>query len=113
MHWQAAVKKQLDNDVKMGVLAKVPLGMPTEWCSRMVVIAKKDPTKPRRTVDFQNLNKVCARQTHPGKSPFHQAVSVPLDSWKSCLDAKDGYHSIPLHPHDQPLTYNTVGKILL
>ena len=104
LHWQAAVKKQLDNDVKMGVLAKVPLGTPTEWCSRMVVIAKKDPSKPRRTVDFQNLNKVCARQTHAGKSPFHQAVSVPPNSWKTCLDAKDGYHSIPLHPDDQPLT---------
>ena len=35
LHWQAAVKQQLDNDVKMGVLGKVPLGTPTEWCSRM------------------------------------------------------------------------------
>ena len=104
LHWQEKVKRQLDNDVKMGVLAKVPVGTPTEWCSRMVVVAKKDPTKPRRTVDFQNLNKVCARQTHAGKSPFHQAVSVPPDSWKTCLDAKDGYHSIPLHPDDQALT---------
>ena len=70
MHWQAAVKKQLDNDV--------PLGTPTEWCSRMVVVAKKDPTKPRRTVDFQNLNKVCARQTHAGKSPFHRPCQCLL-----------------------------------
>ena len=70
----------------------------------MVVVAKKDPTKPRRTVDFKHLNKVCARQTHAGKSPFHQAVAVPPDSWKTCLDAKDGYHSIPLHPDDQALT---------
>ena len=104
LHWQEAVKQQLDNDVKMGVLAKVPIGTPTEWCSRMVVLAKKDPTKPRRTVDFQHLNKICARQTHAGKSPFHQAVSVPANSWKSCFDAKDGYHSIPLHEEDQPLT---------
>ena len=104
LHWQESVKMQLDNDVRMGVLGKVPVGTPTEWCSRMVVVAKKDPTKPRRTVDFQHLNNVCARQTHAGKSPFHQAVAVPPDSWKTCLDAKDGYHSIPLHPDDQALT---------
>ena len=29
---------------------------------------------------------------------------MPPDSWKTCLDAKDGYHSIPLHPDDQALT---------
>ena len=57
LHWQAAVKKQLDNDVKMGVLAKVPLGTPTEWCSRMVVIAKKDPSKPRRTVNKKSTSR--------------------------------------------------------
>ena len=42
LHWQEKVKRQLDNDVKMGVLAKGPVGTPTEWCSRMVVVAKKD-----------------------------------------------------------------------
>ena len=55
-------------------------------------------------MDFKHLNKVCARLTHAGKSHFHQAVSVPPDLWKTCLDAKDGYHSIPLHPDDQALT---------
>ena len=46
------------------VLTKVTLGTPTKWCSRIVVVAKKDPTKPRRTVDFKHLKKVCTRQTH-------------------------------------------------
>ena len=71
LHWQEKVKRQLDNDVKMGVLAKVPVGKPLEWCSRMMVVTKKDPTKPRRTVDFKHLNKVCTRQTHAGTWPFH------------------------------------------
>ena len=100
LHFQKAVKEQLDNDVKMGVLGKVEVGEKTEWCSRMIVLPKKDPTKPRRVVDFQHLNNVCARQTHVGKSPFHQVLNVLSDSWKSCYDAKDGYHSVPIHEED-------------
>jgi len=29
LHWQNAVKEQLDNDVAMGVLEKVPIGEPS------------------------------------------------------------------------------------
>ena len=109
LHWQEAVKKQLDNDVKMGVLGKVPPGVEAEWVSRMVVMGKKDPTKPRRCVDFKHLNKVSCRQTHAGKSPFQQVVSVPPKSWKTCLDVKDGYHGVPLHEDDQKYScFNTI-----
>ena len=91
LHWQEAVKQQLDNDVKMGVLGKVPLGTPTEWCSRMVVVAKKDPTKPRRTVVFQNLNKICARQTHDSHSTrqclFLQTPGKPVLMPKTAITA--------------------------
>lgn len=41
VHWKEAVKAGLDKDVKMGVLEKVPVGEPTTWCSRMVVVPKK------------------------------------------------------------------------
>ena len=30
-HWQAQVKAYLDRDVKLGILEKVPMGMPTTW----------------------------------------------------------------------------------
>ena len=55
LHWQAAVKAGLDQDVALGVLEPVPVGEPVTWCHRMVVCAKKNG-KPRRTVDFQALN---------------------------------------------------------
>ena len=45
------VKADLDRDVKLGLLEKVPMGVPTTWQSRMVVVAKKSG-KPRRTVDL-------------------------------------------------------------
>ena len=46
-HWQEEVKRQLDDDVKAGVIRPVPAGEATQWCSRMVVVAKKTG-KPRR-----------------------------------------------------------------
>ena len=57
-HWRAEVKQQLDEDVKRGVIRPVPAGEATEWCARMVVVAKKSG-KQCRTVDFQKLNAWC------------------------------------------------------
>lgn len=103
IHWQDEVKKGLDDDVKLGVLEKVPVGEPTTWCSRMVVVSKKDG-KPRRTVDLQHLNDAAKRQTNPVKAPFLQATSVPQGTYKTCLDAWNGFHSIPLKEEDRHLT---------
>ena len=103
VHWHDEVKAGLENDVKLGVLEKVPVGEPTTWCSRMVVVAKKDG-KPRRTVDFQHLNKASGRQTNPVKAPFLQATSINAETWKTCLDAWNGFHSIPLCEEDCHLT---------
>ena len=69
----------------------------------MVVCAKKDG-KPRRTVDFQALNRHAKRETHHTQSPFHQARSVPSGKKKTVVDAWNGYHSVPLHEEDQHLT---------
>ena len=39
-HWAAEVKRQLDEDVKLGVIRPVPAGVASDWCARMVVVAK-------------------------------------------------------------------------
>lgn len=103
LHWKKAVKASLDRDENLGVIEKVPWGTPTTWCSRMVVVPKKDGT-PRRTVDLQPLNAVSARQTHHTPSPFHQAASVPHGMIKTVCDAWNGYHSIPIREEDRHLT---------
>ena len=95
VHWQKAVKAGLDRDVKLGVIEPVPWGTPTTWCSRMVVVAKKDGT-PRRTVNLQPLNAVSARQTHHTPSPFNQVSSIPHNMKKTVCDAWNGYHSVPI-----------------
>lgn len=100
VHFQAEVKAGLDRDVRIGVLRKVPVNNPVKsFCSRMCIATKKTG-KPRRTVDFKALNRACPRQTHAVEPPFWQANGIPAGTWKTCLDAKEGYHSIPIHKDD-------------
>ena len=102
-HWKEEVKIQLEKDVEMGILQKVPVGEPTEWCMRMVVVPKKDG-KPRRTVDFQPINKFCMRETHHTPSPFDAVSNVPQQVYKTVLDAYNGYHQVLLDEESIKLT---------
>ena len=67
------------------------------WPSRMVTTAKSNGD-PRRTIDYQPLNKHSQRQTLPVQSPFQLASQVPSNMKKSVVDAWNGYHQISLHP---------------
>ena len=76
IHWQERVKADIERDVALGVLEPVPIGEPVTWCHRMVVCSKKNG-QPRRTVDFQPLNKYATRETYHTQSRFLQARAVP------------------------------------
>ena len=102
-HWKKEVKRQLDEDVAMGILRPVPAGEPTKWCFRMVTVPKKDG-KPRRTVDFQPGNKECPRETHHTPPPFDMVSSIPPNSYKTVLDAFNGYHQVMLDEESRKLT---------
>jgi len=95
LHWRYRVKEDLDRDVRLGIIEKVPQGTPVKWCSRMVVTAKKDMT-PRRTVDLQKLKKATLRETHYTRTPFHIVSQTPKRVLKTALDAWNGYHSLLL-----------------
>ena len=75
MHWQEKVHMDLVRDVKLGVLEKLPTNTPTTWLSRMVITAKSNG-EPRRTVDYQPLNKYVQRQTFPMETPFQLASRI-------------------------------------
>ena len=75
-YWENEIKQQLDKDVELGMLQKVPVGEPTEWCMRIVPVAKQDG-KPCRTVDFQPSNKYCDRETHHTLRPFNVVSNIP------------------------------------
>ena len=103
LHWMDEVKAGSDADVQLGLIEPMLIGEPVTWCHRMVICPKKSG-KPRRTVDFQALNKHAVRETHHTQSPFIQARSVPHNVKKTIFDAWNGYHSIPLHTEDRHLT---------
>ena len=103
LHWQDRVYEDLLRDEALGVIERVPVGVPVTWCHRMVVTRKHDGT-PRRTVDLSPLNKFCTRETFPAEAPFHLARRVPGQTWKSVTDAWNGYHSVPLRESDRHLT---------
>ena len=103
LHWQKQVYKDIIRDEALGVIEKVPYGVPVTWCHRMVVTRKHDGT-PRRTVDLSPLNRYCRREPHSGESPFLLARRVPGGTWKTVSDAWNGYHSVPLRGSDRHLT---------
>ena len=102
-HWQETVKAELDRDCELGILEEVPMGTPTVWQSHMVVVPKKSG-KPRRRVDLAPLNKHCLRETHPTEAPFSQVSRIKKNTYKSVLDAWNGYHAMELDEESRTLT---------
>ena len=41
-HFMELVKRALWKDVERGIITPVPVGMPTDWCSTMVITAKNN-----------------------------------------------------------------------
>lgn len=99
-HWEAEVKRQLGADVPKG---KVHAGEVTNWCARMVAVAKKDG-QPRRCVDFQRLNSQRAWETHHIPTPFNMVSHIPLCTHKTVADAYSGFHQVEL---DEPSPHLT------
>ena len=102
-HWKEEVKADLDRDVQRDILAPVPIGTPVTWCSPMVIVTKKNGA-PRRTIDFQKLNSQCLRETHHTQSPFSLVSQIPENSFKTVIDAVDGYHAVELDKDSQGYT---------
>ena len=103
LHWQQQVYEDLMRDIELGVIERVPENEEITWCHRMVVSRKHDGS-PRRTVDASRMNKHCRRDAYATESPFHVVRRVPAGTWKSVVDAWNGYHSIPLRDSDKHFT---------
>ena len=85
--------KGIEEDVKRGILEKVPPGVPDTWCTRIGITAKKDGSP-----------NVGVRETHHTRSPFNVVRSVPSGKLKMTLDCKDGYHGVPQDQADRHKT---------
>ena len=103
LHLYDQVMADLKRDIAMKVLEPHPINEPVTWCHRMIICLKQDGT-PRRTIDMSPLNKVCLREPHGSKSPFHMARAIPRNTWKTVQDAWNGFHSVPIRKEDRHLT---------
>ena len=103
LHWQEKVKSDIDRDVALGVLEKVPYGEPVKVCHRMGCTRKQNGD-PRRYVDLSPLNDFCLRETYPSESPFILARQVVSNSVMSVFDASNGFHSMRIREKDRWLT---------
>ena len=83
-HWKAEVNESIDRDIANNITEPLPIGEPVEWCSKIIVIRRKDG-RPRRTVDLQELNFQCQCKTHYCQSPFQLASQVPTNAKKQFL----------------------------
>ena len=79
-HWMKQVRLDLERDIALGVLERVPSNTPTTWCSRMHVVGKKTG-EPRRVVDLRSVNESTLRQIHYTEPPFQQAMGIPPNTW--------------------------------
>ena len=103
VHWQEDVARDLQRDVALGVIERVPPNTPVTWLHNMVLTPKSDGT-PRRTIDFQPLNRHSVRETHHVIPPAKQARAIPPHVYKTVTDAWNGFHSIEIRPEDREKT---------
>jgi hypothetical protein len=71
-HLRDEVKAQLEVDVRLGVIERVPIGVPTIWQARMHAVIRPN-SEPRRTVNLRQLNTHCLRETEHIVPPYQQA----------------------------------------
>ena len=86
IHWREEIKEDLERNVRLGVIEKVPPNTHETWCHRAFWTAKADESI-RRVVDLQNLNKNSVRDTHHVVPPFEQARTIPPNTWRTVTDA--------------------------
>ena len=95
------VKNELERMEKIGVISRVE--EPTDWCSGMVVVPKKN-SDPRICVDLTKLNESVRREKYILPSVEQTLGSLAGAVIFSKLDANMGFWQIPLAEESAKLT---------
>ena len=103
VHWIEKVRADLERDMALGVIKRVPVNTLVTWCSTMHVVGYKDRSC-RRTVDLRPLNSATTAQTHLTQSLITQVQKVPAKTWRTTMDTWNGYHLVPLDEHSRNAT---------
>ncbi len=98
--WKDEVKEDIERDVRLGVIERVPPNTPTRWLHR-AMWTRKPSGGLRRVVDMQAINKHSLRETHHTVPPFKQARIIPPNTIRTVTDASNGFHSVSVHEDDR------------
>lgn len=96
------VKEELKRMENNGVIEQVT--QPTEWCTPMVPVLKRNTTKARICVDLTKLNKSVKREHYILPTPDEITAKLCGATVFSSLDAASGFWQISLHPDSCKLT---------
>ena len=77
LHLSKAVRLELERDLRIGVLRKVPVNTPSYKGLHILVVVPKKDGKVRRTVDFKHLNNLIPHQAHHTNPPFSAVSRIP------------------------------------
>ena len=102
-----AVLSELNRMEANGIIAQVPVGTPTPWCSSLHVVLKKN-NQVRITIDPRDLNKALLREHHPIATIDDVITRTHGAKYFSVLDARQGYFQIQLDEQSALITaFNT------
>ena len=90
-------------EIDEGILRPAPANKPTKYCAQMVPIIKKN-NEPRKTIDYRHLNEQCERIPHHTPKPFDIVSNIPSKTYKTVMDAYNGYNQIALDEESIELT---------
>ena len=92
-----AARKEVEEQIKLGIIERVPPNAHLEWCSRGMVLAKDNARDCRIVCDNVELNKFLDRNAFPMQSPRELVKQIPPTSkfFLSC-DFYKGFFQIPL-----------------
>jgi hypothetical protein len=106
-----AVKAKLAALERDGIIEKVPVGIPTPWCSSLHTVLKKKTegkTDVRITIDPKDLNRALLREFHPINTVEDVITRTSGSQFFTVLDANQGFFQIKLDEKSAHLTsFNT------
>jgi len=106
-----AAKKKLDQLEASGIIQKIPVGMPTPWCSSLHTVPKKKKNGQndvRITIDPKDLNRALLREFHPISTIEDVITRTNGSKFFTVFDANQGFFQIKLDDQSALLTtFNT------
>ena len=97
-----AAKAELQTQLDLGIIARVPPDQHLEWISPAMMLEKGNSRDCRLVASAVKLNEYLDRDAYPQQSAKELVAQIPPTSkWFLTADFFKGFYQIPLHPDDQ------------